>query len=217
MKQNIKHLTIVGLSILCLSLLPLSTHAQKKKTLGFAPPQKHAAKKGDKERSAKRDAKATVKRIQSPNTEPDTSVLSQNVLRDTMPSVQRSMATQDAEALVEQCDYSTLLLDEVVFTSIYMLGGPSNSTLMVEVRQTNTNILGLAASATGPFGPFSETITIPLTTDASGDGRTEDFYIKGLAVGQSIVTGYLSDGTTTTTSLYMTVIECPCPYIPTLP
>lgn len=75
-----------------------------------------------------------------------------------------------------------LLLERVTSLRIQVTNGPANSTVSFNVTQSNAGVLGYSLTSTGPF---TETITVPVTLDANGNGFSNDFFVRGVTVGQS--------------------------------
>lgn len=75
-----------------------------------------------------------------------------------------------------------LLLERVTSLRIQVTNGPANSTVSFNVTQSNAGVLGYSLTSAGPF---TETITVPVTLDANGNGFSNDFFVRGVTVGQS--------------------------------
>lgn len=78
-------------------------------------------------------------------------------------------------------------LDDVLGYYITVNGGIPGSTVTFAVDQTTPGIYGFSLNAAGPFGA---TITVSVPLDATGNGRSADFYAKALMSGQTDVYGY---------------------------
>jgi hypothetical protein len=77
-----------------------------------------------------------------------------------------------------------LALDGLSGDVIYLFGGPPNTTFTYTVSHTNAAVLGLSLSQSGPW---TETLTIPVTTDSTGFGESNPFYVVGEALGSSLL------------------------------
>jgi hypothetical protein len=64
------------------------------------------------------------------------------------------------------------------------ISGPPNTTQIFKVTQTAAGILGFSNDKAGPFTPTLE-IAVPL--DASGNGESAPFWLKGVGLGQTVV------------------------------
>jgi hypothetical protein len=78
-------------------------------------------------------------------------------------------------------------LDDVLSYYITVTGGPPSTTVTFDVNQTNAGIYGFSLVQAGPFGP---TITVQVPLDASGSGRSADFFAKALMAGLTDVYGF---------------------------
>jgi len=68
--------------------------------------------------------------------------------------------------------------------AILGFSGPPNTTVVFKVTQTASGILGFSNSSTGPF---TDTIDILVPLDATGNGESDPFYLKGVGLGQTVV------------------------------
>jgi hypothetical protein len=89
-------------------------------------------------------------------------------------------------------------------------GGPPGQLVNFTITQSNpANILGLKWNA---GDPFTSTLQAPIQLDGSGYGVSNPFYVKGLTLGETILSAASPgfDGS----SLSILVAECTCPIIP---
>jgi hypothetical protein len=79
-----------------------------------------------------------------------------------------------------------LPLDGMAGDAVRVFGGPPNMTVTYSVTHTNAAVLGLSLSTTGPW---SESLTVSVTLNASGNGVSQVFYVLGEELGASQVNG----------------------------
>ena len=95
-----------------------------------------------------------------------------------------------------------LLLERVSGFNISVTNGPANTTVNFAITQTNAGILGYSLNSGGPFG---ETINVPVSLDANGNGVSSDFFVRGMLLGQSTLNA-CSPQVGCTTSLDFTIV-----------
>lgn len=81
-----------------------------------------------------------------------------------------------------------LPLDGLAGDAVRVFGGTPNATLNYAITHTSPTILGLGLSTSGPW---TETVTVSVTLDGSGNGVSDVFYVLGEEVGTSQVNGCL--------------------------
>lgn len=92
----------------------------------------------------------------------------------------------------------------------------ANKTVYWENTQSNPDVLGFSRAR---GGPYTTTLSVPVTLDSNGDGYTK-IYVKGVGAGQSIRTNCLTGLDPNPDCTWVenwTVKGCACPAIPTKP
>ena len=124
----------------------------------------------------------------------------------------RQTAEAPGQSAITECSWALLLLNEVgsyylTITGVTCLG----CNLPTELSQTTLGVLGFSHS---PSGPWSETLTVYTQLDFSGNGTSENFYIKGQAPGISTFHG---QNFWSSFDVDFQVVPCTCPEIPIVP
>jgi hypothetical protein len=110
------------------------------------------------------------------------------------------------------CDWTLLLLNEVGSYYLTLQNvGCLGCNLPTELSQSTAGVLGFSHS---PTGPWTETLTVYTQLDFSGNGRSEDFYIKGVNTGASTFHG---QNFWSSFDVPFQVQPCSCPEIPIVP
>jgi hypothetical protein len=112
------------------------------------------------------------------------------------------------------CSFNTVLLLEDVRT-VYIDGfGPANTTVNYTSTQTDPGTMGFCLT---PAGPFIESVVVPVTFDSAGHGRSQDFFTKGLVLGDTVTYCNSLETGNTTTIAFTVIPQCNCPPIPVIP
>jgi hypothetical protein len=118
----------------------------------------------------------------------------------------------EAPSPATQCNFSLLILNEVIQTYLINTGVPClGCTIPNDLSQSPSGVLGFSKN---PAGPWTDTLTVNAFINFQGNGNSELFYIKGLSLGS--------------TTLHMhspwadnffdfQVQNCSCPTIPIAP
>jgi hypothetical protein len=149
---------------------------------------------------------------QSPGTRPDVLPQSDNRSSSQAKSAKTQTETAAPAPLSAECSWLLLLLNEYKAYEIVHIGVPClGCTIPNYLSQYSPGVLGYSKS---PQGPWTETLTVYSDLDFSGNGVSERFYIKGLALGTSI---YHAQNDWGYQDLEFQVQPCACPSIPILP
>lgn len=110
------------------------------------------------------------------------------------------------------CDWTLLLLNEVGAYYLILQNVPClGCNLPSELSQSTPGVLGFSHS---PTGPWTETLTVYTQLDFSGNGTSEDFYIKGVNTGAST---FHAQNFWSSFDFPFQVHPCSCPEIPIVP
>jgi hypothetical protein len=111
-----------------------------------------------------------------------------------------------------ECSWTLLLLSEVGSYHLIITGVPClGCNLPSELSQSTAGVLGFSHS---PSGPWTETLTVYTQLDFSGNGTSENFYIKGLTPGAST---FHAQNFWSSFNIAFQVVPCTCPEIPIVP
>jgi hypothetical protein len=115
------------------------------------------------------------------------------------------------------CDCNRILLDGLLLypnATLQLFNSTPNSVVTVTLGHSGPGRIGFALNVDGPY---TDSLTFDVTTNASGNGaRSITFYIKGMEVGQSDMTTTVAEGFTNPVP-DMEVFACQCPQVPPTP
>jgi hypothetical protein len=161
---------------------------------------------------------ASHKKVEQPSGQalvhhPDISVLPRSDgKKSTAPATAQSQ-TSEAEslAILTSCNWTLLLLEEVGAYELVINAPCPLCPIPTELTHSNSSILGFSLS---PNGPWTEDLTVMTNLNASGQGVSETFYVKGETVGASTIH---ADSLFSQFDIEFHVVACACPEIPIVP
>jgi len=188
-------------------------------TQSAAGQAKITLEKGTSKKTSKSEAGAASKIVKPPGQADE-----QRPIVSVMPRVETSSPSTGSAKPINQtagaqgqspltsCDWTLLVLNEVgAYYLILQNVGCLGCNLPTELSQSTPGILGFSHS---PTGPWTETLTVYTQLDFSGNGTSEDFYIKGQAAGTSTFHG---QNFWSSFDVPFQVHPCSCPEIPIVP
>lgn len=210
MHKQITQLLAGIFCVVCFLQLTAGIQAQAKLTL--RPSSSASTGRNVKDAESTGKQKKIQLPPQSPGTRPDVLPQSDNRSPSQAKSAKTQTETAAAAPLSPNCSWTLLLLNEYKAYELYHAGVPCLGCRIPNyLSQYPAGILGYSTS---PLGPWTETLTVYSDIDFSGNGVSERFYVKGLAIGTSVFHaqndwGYLD--------VEFQVQPCACPSIPIVP
>lgn len=205
MNKSVKSALVALALISALLLLTQPSSGQKQGTLKLQKSTEVKTSKASDKKVVQPSGQALVNR-------PDIAVLPRSDgKQSTAPLTQTQTSDTQSESPNSSCSFTLLLLEEVGEYWLILTAPCPFCTVQSQVTHSNSGILGLSMS---PNGPWTDSLTVSMTLNGSGQGTSEHFYIKGEAEGTSILH---AENVFASFDYEFRVVPCACPTIPIVP